>query len=295
MLRGAIIGLGNVALDGHVPGWPRRDDVEIVAVSDTERERRPVAAARLPAARWYDSADTLLAQEPLDFVDICTPPASHGLLVCRALERGLHVLCEKPLVVGPDDLARVSRLAEATQRVVHTVHNWHHAPIIKRTVQLVRQGTIGQVTRVGWQTLRTRAAAVSHADGVNWRLDPALGGGGVLTDHGWHVFYLLRNWIAGPPTSVSARLERRRHTTSPVEDTATVHVSFPRATAETFLTWAADPRDNVAELVRTDGRIDLHEETLRLERKGRAERGPPPPDLSTASVRPARCDPRSAQ
>ena len=291
MLRGAIIGLGNVALDGHVPGWTRRDDVEIVAVSDTERERRPVAAARLPAARWYDSADTLLAQEPLDFVDICTPPASHGLLVCRALERGLHVLCEKPLVVGPDDLARVSRLAEATQRVVHTVHNWHHAPIIKRTVQLVRQGTIGQVTRVGWQTLRTRAAAVSHADGVNWRLDPALGGGGVLTDHGWHVFYLLPNWIAGPPTSVSARLERRRHTTSPVEDTATVHVSFPRATAEIFLTWAADRRDNVAELVGTDGRIDLHEETLRLERNGREERWSCPPALSNGSVHPEWFDP----
>src|SRR6266850_3279272 len=291
MLRGAIIGLGNVAIDGHVPGWARRDDVAIVAVSDTERARQPIAAARLPAARWYDSADTLLTQEPLDFVDICTPPASHGLLVCRALERGLHVLCEKPLVVGPDDLVRVSQLAETTRRVVHTVHNWHHAPIIKRTAQLVQQGTIGSVTRVVWQTLRMRAAAVSNATGVNWRLDPALGGGGVLTDHGWHVFYLLRNWIGDRPTAVSARLERRRHLTSPVEDTATVLVSFPRATAEIFLTWAADRRDNVVELIGTDGRIELHEETLRLQRDGRERQWSCPPALSKGSAHPDWFDP----
>ena len=291
MLRGAIIGLGNVALEGHLPGWTRRDDVEIVAVSDTEHGRRQLADARLPAARWYDSVDGLLAHEPLDFVDICTPPASHGPLVCRALERGLHVLCEKPLVVGPDDLARVSRLAEATRRVVHTVHNWHHAPIIKRTMQLVQQGTIGPVTRVVWRTLRTRPAAASNANGVNWRLDPALGGGGVLTDHGWHVFYLLRNWIGDRPTAVSARLERRRHLTSPVEDTATVQVTFPCATAEIFLTWAADRRDNVAELVGTDGRIELHAETLRLERDGREQRWSCPPALSNGSAHPEWFDP----
>ncbi len=197
MLRGGIIGLGNVAIEGHLPGWTRRDDVEIVALSDTEAARRQPAEARLPAARWYDSVEDLLAHEPLDFVDICTPPASHGLLVCRALERGLHVLCEKPLVVAPDDLTRVARLAEETRRVVHTV----------------------------------------------------------------------------------------------VEDTATVQVTFPHATADIFLTWAADRRDNVVELIGTDGRIDLHEETLRLQRDGRERQWSCPPALSMGSAHPDWFDP----
>src|SRR5437879_12967150 len=139
MLRGAIIGRGNAALEGRLRGWTRRDDVAIVAVSDTEGARGQPAEARLPAARWYESPDDLLAHAPLDFVDICTPPASHGLLVWRALERGLHVLCEKPLVVAPDDLTRVARLAEETRRVVHTLHNWHHAPILNRSVEPVPQ------------------------------------------------------------------------------------------------------------------------------------------------------------
>src|SRR5437899_42796 len=150
MLRGAIIGLGKVALEVHAPAWARHD-VAIVAVSDTDPARRAVSAAALPAARWYDSADELLTREPLDFVDI-------------------------------------------------------------------------------------------------------------FTDHDWHQFYLLGSWITETPTSLSARLERRRPGASLVEDTATVHLTFPDATAEIFLTWAADRRDNVAELIGTDGRITLQAE-----------------------------------
>src|ERR1700752_5205559 len=104
MLRGAIIGLGNVGREVHMPAWARRDDVEIVAASDADPARREVAAALLPAARWYDSADELLARERLHLIDICTPPSSHGSLACRALEHGLHVLCEKPLVVRREEL-----------------------------------------------------------------------------------------------------------------------------------------------------------------------------------------------
>ena len=296
MLRGAIIGLGNVAVAVHVPALARRGEVEIVAVTDTDPARRQVAGAVLPAARWYDSADELLTRETLDFVDICTPPASHGPLTCRALERGLHVLCEKPLVVSRDELDRVTALAEATRHVVHTVHNWHHAPIIQRATQLVRAGSIGRITRVVWQAHRTRAAAAAgNGNGVNWRLDPALAGGGILTDHGWHAFYLVGSWIDDAPTSLSARVEQRGPTTSAVEDTATVQVTFPGATAEIFLTWAADRRENVAELIGTDGRIELRGETLTLERNGRVQRWACPPALSNGSVHPDWFDPEVAQ
>ena len=290
MLRGAIIGLGRVALDVHVPAWARRD-VAIVAVSDTDPARRAVAAAALPAARWYDSADELLAREPLDFVDICTPPSTHAPLACRALDGGLHVFCEKPLVVGSDELERISARAEASRRVVHTVHNWHHAPIIERATELVRAGSIGRVTRAVWQTLRTQAAGTSNGSGSSWRLDPALAGGGILTDHGWHAFYLVGSWIPETPTSLSARLERRRPGASSVEDTASVHLTFPDASAEIFLTWAADRRQNSAELIGTESRIALDGETLVLTQDGHSREWSCPPALSNGSVHPDWFDP----
>ena len=232
MLRGAIIGLGNVALDGHLPGWSARDGVEIVAVTDVQRERQADALARMPGARWFDSAEALLEHPGLDFVDICTPPSSHAPLIERALTRGLHVLCEKPLVRSPAELDVVSRLAAERGRVLHTVHNWHHAPIVRRAADLIRDHAIGPVRRVAWQTLRVRPAATRDPAGVNWRLDPAVAGGGILTDHGWHVFYIVQRWIGARPQALSARLERRRHATLSVEDTATVRVTFPDATAD---------------------------------------------------------------
>jgi predicted dehydrogenase len=262
MLRGGIIGVGNVALRGHAPVWAARRDVEIVAVTDTRGDRRAACADALPGARWYGSVDALVDEAPLDFVDICTPPTSHAGVIRRALERGLHVLCEKPLVHTLEDLAWVASLADESGRVLHTVHNWHHAPIVRRTTELVRDGAIGAVRRVAWHTRRTRPAAVADAGAPNWRIDPALAGGGVLTDHGWHVFYVLGRWIGAVPTAVSARLDRRRHLTLSVEDTASVRLTFPAATAEILLTWAADVRENWAEVVGTKGRLELRDDTL---------------------------------
>src|SRR5262249_13924069 len=139
MLRGAIVGLGNVALEGHLPGWLRRQDVAIVAATDLEPGRRAAIEARVPGVRGHAVAETLLARESLDFVDICPPPSSHSALAATALGANVHVLCEKPLVIDLAQLAPLTRLAGDRRRVLHTVHNWHHAPIVKRTAALVAQ------------------------------------------------------------------------------------------------------------------------------------------------------------
>ena len=268
MQRGAIIGLGNVALHGHLPGWRRRRDVEIVAVTDARPEQHALVSAHAPGAHWYTTSAELLAEASVDFVDICTPPSSHAPLIRQALERGCHVLCEKPLVSAPDDLAPLAWLAEKTGRVLHTVHNWHHAPIVRRTADLIREGQIGRVEHVIWHTLRTRPASAGDERTGNWRVDPAVAGGGVLSDHGWHVFYIVQRWVGEPPVSVSARLERRRHTAWDVEDTASVRVAFSEATAEILLTWASDVRRNWAEVGGTAGTLELHDDTLVLKSDG---------------------------
>jgi len=287
MLRGALIGLGNVALDGHVPGWLASPDVALVAVTDVDDGRRAEAARRLPAARWFDSVDRLLDADGLDFVDICTPPASHAPLIERALQRGLHVLCEKPLVRSPAELATVTRLAAAGGRVLHTVHNWHHAPIVKRTSVLLGDGAIGRVARVVWHTLRMAPAATRNGHAANWRLDPAIAGGGILTDHGWHVFYVVQRWVGLRPAAISARLEKRRHAALAVEDTASVTLTFPGGpTAEILLTWAAEERRNWAQLTGADGALELRDDTLVLARGGRTERWACPPAMSNGSTHP---------
>jgi predicted dehydrogenase len=283
-MRGALIGFGNVAVHGHLPGWLGRRDIEITAVSDPRPARRAECRRRLPGARWYDSPDELLDAADVDFVDICTPPSSHAPLTGRALRRGRHVLCEKPLVVAREELPPLARLAASGGRVLHAVHNWHHAPIIQRAHELIQEGTLGRVTRVVWHTLRTGPAVVADPDAGNWRVDPALAGGGVLTDHGWHAVYVLRRWLGQDPIAVSARLETRRHASRPVEDTAVVRLEFPAASAEMLLTWAAPIRTNWVELTGEAGTIELRDDTVVLRRGGPTRRWACPPALSDGST-----------
>lgn len=264
MRRGAVLGVGHVAVGGHLPGWRARGDVEIVAAADARPERRVLLQETFPEARWYGSASELLEAEDLDFVDICTPPSSHAELVRMALERSVHVLCEKPLVLSPEELRGLPALAASRDRTVCTVHNWLHAPALSRITGLLRDGAIGQARRARWETLRDRPA-VAVGDRDNWRVDPALSGGGILVDHGWHAIYALSAWMGGAPRQVAARLETRKHSQWAIEDTATAFLTYPSASAEIFLTWASDVRANRVEIEGTGGMLRLDGGRLTLE------------------------------
>ena len=151
MLKGAFIGFGNVAANGHFPGWRARDDAKIVAATDAAASRREAFLTASPDGRWYETVDALLAGERLDFVDVCAPPGSHARLIERAFDAGLHVLSEKPLATRIEDLKRLAEAAARAGRVLHTVHNWLEAPICRRISDLIGEGAIGAVRNVRWR------------------------------------------------------------------------------------------------------------------------------------------------
>jgi predicted dehydrogenase len=285
MLKGAFIGFGNVAANGHMPGWSARDDVRIVAATDAAASRREPFLAACPDGRWHATVDDLLSSEKLDFVDVCAPPGSHAVLIERALDAGLHVLSEKPLVTRVEDAMRVAAAASRAGRVLHTVHNWLHAPICRKISVLVDEGAVGAVRGVRWQTLRTQPAIAVSADGVaNWRVDPAQAGGGVLFDHGWHALYCVARW-AGVPNGVAARLETRRFHGQPLEDTAIIDLDTTAGVSRIFLTWAADERANTIEIEGDEGEIRIKGDAVVLKSKSEQRRWRSP-SLSEGSHHP---------
>jgi predicted dehydrogenase len=284
VLKGAFIGFGNVAANGHLPGWRARDDARIVAATDAAESRRDPFLAACPDGRWHPTVDDLLS-EKLDFVDICAPPGSHATLIERALDAGLHVLTEKPLVTQVEDAKHLASAAARAGRVVHTVHNWLEAPICRKISALIDDGFIGAVQSVRWATLRTQPAIAVSADGVtNWRVDPAMAGGGILLDHGWHAIYCVMRW-AGAPIGVAARLETRRFHEHPLEDTASVDLDTTAGVSHIFLTWAAGERSNAIEIDGDQGEIRVAGDAVTLKSNSQDRRWRCPP-LSEGSHHP---------
>jgi predicted dehydrogenase len=286
VLKGAFIGFGNVAANGHLPGWRGRDDARIVAATDAAASRKDAFLAACPGGRWHASVDDLLSGERLDFVDICAPPGGHAALIERALRAGVHVLSEKPLVTRVDDARRVAAAAGRAGRVLHTVHNWLQAPICRKISALVDEGAIGAVRSVRWRTLRTQPAIAVSADGVaNWRVDAEQAGGGVLSDHGWHALYCVMRW-AGVPNGVAARLETRRFHEQSLEDTANVDLDTASGVSNIFLTWAAHERANSIEIDGDQGEIRVTRDAVVLQSNAQERCWTCPPSLSEGSHHP---------
>lgn len=262
MLRGAIIGFGEVARHGHWPAYAESRDAKIVAVVDRTDERRNAARESLPGIATFATIEDLAAGTEIDFVDICTPPALHGESMLDALARGWNVLCEKPLLLDLVELEKARSLAGESGRAVVPVHNWKYAPIVRRATESLRSGAIGQLRRVEIETLRIQDCAVADPDHPNWRRDPAIAGGGVLMDHGWHAIYLARHWFGEEPIDVRASLHRP--TPKEVEDEAMLTLVFPSGHARIFLTWRADVRRNTMRLIGGRGEIAIDDDTLRI-------------------------------
>jgi len=271
-----MIGFGNMAEKGHLPGWLKERRVSLQAVCDPNPVRRNRAEQLLPNVRTYAFPKALYAGESLDFVDVCTPPPSHAALMVDALRRGMHVLCEKPFVGTRAELDKIRRLSKQQNRIAFPVHNWKDAPVLARAIDWVRKGLIGKVIHSDFHTLRCRPAV-----GLTpWRSrTEEAGGGGILLDHGWHGIYLLLNFHEERPRSVSAWMHPRPADRGQAEHTAHLLMSFREATASLFLTWKADRRYNSARIYGERGFLILEDDRIVLRsREGRTRvatyRGP---------------------
>jgi len=262
--KGAIIGFGNDAANGHVPGWLERRDFRIVAVSDCDAQRRTAAAGLLGGVHTYTTTEELLANEELDFVDIATPPAFHSQAIIAAAKAGVHVLCEKPLTTAVAEYRDVHAAVSHAGVVLHTVHNWKYSEAFRAVQLVLSQGGVGALKAISFDTARNGCAASNG----NWRMQAATAGGGILVDHGWHAFYLLLALANEQPSRVGAVVERRRYVDAEVEDTAVCRIDFPSLAAQISLTWAASERRTCWQLIGDGGRLVVDDDRLIVERQG---------------------------
>jgi predicted dehydrogenase len=241
-----------------------RSRVDIVALVDSATDVAPVDGIPLLAGR-----EQLRDLAPLDFIDICTPTASHLDLTLWGLEQGYHVVCEKPVALTRAEAERVAAAARASGRIVMPCHQYRYNPVWMKVKEWLAAGAIGRwhLAELAVYRLAADPGRAGAGEPAPWRGTSAMGRGGVLLDHGTHLVYQLLD-IAGLPSAVSAWTGRLRHTAYDVEDTASVRFEYPGRLVTMFFTWAARARENRIRFIGELGSIEWTGGELRLERAG---------------------------
>ncbi len=195
-LQAAVIGLGNIS-SVHIEQWQKADGVELVAGADINAEAVAKAQDAHGIRGFTDWREMLDKIEP-DVVSICTPPAMHREMGVECLQRGVSVMCEKPLAADvPDgeEIAATAREAEAKFMVAYC-HRWH--PTIIAVKEVLDAGTIGR-------SLMFRCAFAGwNIFSGNHRANLKLAGGGALMDNGSHAADIYQ-YLLGRIANVSCR------------------------------------------------------------------------------------------
>jgi predicted dehydrogenase len=188
------MGLSHLALLGAHP------DVEVAAICDSSGYVLDVLSKNtgVPAVKDYDE---LLKRDDLDAVVIATPTHAHFPMVKAALERGLHVFCEKPLTLDADQSTELAELARS--RGLHAQVGYHNRFVaaFAEAKRLLDAGAIGEVRHAQAEAY---GPVVLRAKGGTWRSRRA-DGGGCLYDYAAHPLDLL-TWYLGEPSAVGGTM-----------------------------------------------------------------------------------------
>ena len=263
IVRVGVIGIGHMGtghcqtiLSGKVPG------MKLTAVADIKQERRKWASENLPAdVQIFDSDRALIASGTCDAVMVVVPHYFHPEISIRAMQQGLHVLCEKPAGVYTRQVKEMNEAAEKSDRVFAIMFNQRTNPAFIKMHDLVKSGELGTIKRVNWiitDWYRTQA----YYDSGEWRATWDGEGGGVLLNQCPHQLDLLQ-WICGMPIRVSAHCHIGKWHHIEVEDDVTAYLEYENGATGVFIASTGDaPGTNRFEIDLSGGQLVYSENHL---------------------------------
>lgn len=203
-IRLGMVGGGRDAFIGAVHRIASRIDghYELVAgcfSSTAEKSQASGADLGLPPDRIYDDFAAMARRESrlkqgIDAVAIVTPNHVHYAAAKQFLQRGIHVICDKPLTATLPEARKLARLAERSEALFVLTHNYTGYPMVRQARAMIAAGELGElrVVQVEYpQDWLSEALEETGQKQAGWRTDPAQSGaGGCIGDIGTHAFNL---------------------------------------------------------------------------------------------------------
>lgn len=202
-LRAGIVGGGPGSFIGPVHRIAAELDGQAQVVagvlsSDPEKAQRGAEAWFLQ--RSYESYTQMLASEttrpdPIDFVIIATPNHLHFPVARAFIERGIHVVCDKPLAFTTEEARELVRLVKEKGTIFALTHTYAGYPAVRQARTLVQEGYLGEVRKVLVEYIQDWLMEPLEQSGnkqAEWRTDPARSGiAGSVGDIGTHAEHLV--------------------------------------------------------------------------------------------------------
>ncbi len=202
-LRVGVLGTSWWADSMYLPALDAHPDVEIVGVCGRTPATAEALADEWNVPAWSVDSDRFLDSEHLDAVVVATSNDSHEPLTMLAIERGLHVLCEKPIARTAEAGTRMADAADAANSITLVPFTYRYMPTNQYVKRLIDDGFVGRPFH-----LNMRYFTGFARDGeYSWRFDTELAGSGVLGDIGSHWLHVAR-WLLGEVTEIGCISER---------------------------------------------------------------------------------------
>ena len=264
MIRVALVGLGKMGLS-HLAIVRSHPLVELVAVCDAMGFMVDILS-RYTGIKTYTDYRQLLANEKLDALVVATPSRFHAEIVHAALERGLHVFCEKPFCLDLDEAKDLVARADSKRVVNQVGYHFRFVGSMREARRLVEAGAIGTVHHVRAEAY---GPVVLRSKGTTWRAR-RVEGGGCLYDYASHAIDLL-NYLVGPPTRVSAAVLRRIFSAD-VDDEVYATLHYDNGiTGELAANWSDESFRKMSIKVSiwgTEGRINADRQEIQIYCRG---------------------------
>lgn len=236
-----IIGIGNMGsgharniLEGKCP------DFTLTAVADINPVRLDWAKSNLSSdITYFDTAEDMLDSGLIEACMVCVPHYDHPKYAILCMQKGIHVMVEKPAGVYTKQVREMNEEAEKHPDVVFGLMfnqrtNW----IYRKMHELVQSGAYGQIRRINW-LITNWYRPQAYYDSGDWRATWSGEGGGVLLNQCPHQLDLWQ-WICGLPKKVESHLHYGLWHDIEVEDDVTTYMEYENGATGVFITSTGD-------------------------------------------------------
>ncbi|MBR2444285.1 MAG: Gfo/Idh/MocA family oxidoreductase [Clostridia bacterium] len=254
-VRFGILGVGNIGgmhskniLDGKCP------EVELSAVCDLKREILDDFVKEHPQAAVFQDAETMMDSGLCDAILVAVPHYDHPKYAIMAMEKGLHVLVEKPAGVYTKQVLEMNAVADLHNVKFGLMMNQRTNCIYRKMREIVKSGEMGQIKRTSWIITDWYRPEAYYKSG-GWRATWSGEGGGVLLNQCPHNLDLWQ-WICGLPSKVEAKLHYGKWHDIEVEDDVTAYCEYENGATGIFVTTTGDcPGTNRFEITLEKGKL----------------------------------------